>query len=97
MFRTLHPDARHVAAFDRVLQVDIDHGLARRGLAAGVVERVELLELLLDPVGDLESGFLDGGAGPLGRDHHRLDGEGRILLAPQVDVGEDAGDGRTRS
>ena len=37
------PYARYIAAFNRVLQINVDYGLARRGLTAGVVKRVRAL------------------------------------------------------
>src|SRR5262249_1069604 len=72
-------------------QVGEGRGLARPGQAAREVERVELLELLLDPVGDLKNGVVDAGAGPLGLNDHRLNRERRVFLATQADVRHHAG------
>ena len=82
------------ALVDGVLELHEDGGLARRRVALGVVERIDLLELLLDAVGDLVHRFLNRGAGPRSRNDHGLDGEGRILLPPQAAIGQDAGEQR---
>ena len=73
-----------------VLEIDEDRGLARGRVALGVVERVELLQLALDAVGDLVGHLHDRGAGPARIDHHALDGEGGILLAAEPRVGQAA-------
>jgi hypothetical protein len=67
-------------------------GLAGGGEALGVIERFQLLELALDALGDLVDGVLDRGARPLRLDQHGLDGEGRILLAAEAEIGHHAGD-----
>src|SRR5690606_25727678 len=46
---------------------------------------------LLDAVGDLAGDFLGGRARPVGADHHRLEGEGRILALAQLAIGQHAG------
>ena len=51
-----------------------------------------LLQLALDPLGDLKQRVLQRRARPLRLHHHRLDGEGGILVAPQSQVGGDADD-----
>ena len=56
-----------------------------------MIEIVEFLELLLDPVGHLPRHFFGGSAWPLRADHHGLDGEVRIFLATEVEIGENAG------
>ena len=78
-----------------LMQVDEDGGLAGRRVAVGVIERAQLLELLLDPVGDLVEHLVDRGARPVGLDDHGLDGEGRIFFAAKLSIGEDARDQRT--
>jgi hypothetical protein len=55
------------------------------------VEVGQVLQLLFDLVGDLRLHFRSCGAGPGDVDDHRLDGEGRILGAPEVEVGEEPG------
>ena len=82
------PGRRNVGSLRRVAQIDEDGGLARNGDALGIVERLQLFELLLDPVGDLARHFLGRSARPLRPDHHGLDGEIRIFLPPQLQVGE---------
>ena len=86
----LDPDLRHPARGRVVLEIDEDRGLARGRVALGVVERVELLQLALDAVGDLVGHLHDRGAGPARIDHHALDGEGGILLAAEPRVGQAA-------
>ena len=86
----LQPGRDDVARLGGVAQVDEHGGLAGHRQALGVVECRQLLELLLDAVGDLPRHLLGGGARPFGLDQHRLDGEGRILLAAEMQVGEQA-------
>ena len=52
------------------------------------------LQLALEPLGDLLERVFDGGPGPGGLNHHRLDDEGRVLVAAEPEVGHDAGDHR---
>ena len=89
----LHPGGGHGGGVGGVLEVDVDRCLAWHGQAAGKVEALELLELLFDAVGHLAEGVLDRRAGPPRLDQHRLDGEGRVFLAAEVQVGERAGEG----
>src|SRR5262249_22519559 len=42
--------------------------------------------------GDLQHRVVDVGARPPSLDEHRLDRKARILLAPELDIGENAGD-----
>ena len=51
--RTWYHRSGTALAVDRVLQVDEHHGLAGLGVAAHEVEVGQLLQLLLDAVGDL--------------------------------------------
>src|SRR3984893_15520354 len=83
------PGRRDVASLRRVAQIDEDGCLARDGDALGIVERLQLFEFLLDPVGDLARHFLRRSARPLRPDHHGLDGEIRIFLPPQLQVCEE--------
>ena len=53
--RTWYQRSGTVWARDRVLQVDEHHGLAGLGVALDEVEVRQLLELLLDAVGDLRA------------------------------------------
>ncbi len=84
------PGRLDVARPGRGQQVDEDDGVAGGGDRAGEIERFQLFELALDPLGDLQGDFVGGGAGPVGLDHHGLDGEVRIFLAAEIDVGEQA-------
>ena len=88
----LVPDARDVAGPGGLLEVDKDGGLAGGRHAFRVVERVELLELLLDAIGDLAGRVGDRGARPSHLHDHRLDREGRVLLAPEAEIGHHPGD-----
>ena len=69
----------------------------RRGHEAGggvgldLVEVRQLLQLLLDRVGDLVAHLRRGGAGPARRDDRHLDGEVRVLGPAEPLVGEDPG------
>ena len=63
-------------------------------VAAQKVELRRFLQLALDPLGDLLERVLDGGARPRRLDHHRLDDEGRVLVAAEPEVGRKPGDHR---
>ena len=62
-----------------------------RGEAAQEIEMRGLLQLALEPLGDLLQRVLDGRAGPRRLHHHGLDDEGRVLVAAEPEIGEDAG------
>ena len=61
-----------------------------RRVALQVVEVRRFLELALDAVRDLLERVADRGARPCGLHHHGLDGEVRVLAAPEPEVGPDA-------
>ena len=48
----------------------------------------------LEPVGNLQQGVVQGRTGPSGLHDHRLDDEGRILIAPETVEGDQSGDRR---
>ncbi len=83
-----------LSLLQRVAELHENRGGAGRGVAADEIEAVELLEFLLDPVGDLIEGVLDGRARPRRLHDHGLDRERRILLAAEAPVGHHAGDQR---
>src|ERR1700726_3841154 len=83
------PGRGDVGGLRCVAQIDEDGCLARNGDALGIVERLQLFELLLDPVGNLARHFLGRSAWPLRPDHHGLDGEIRIFLPPQLQICEE--------
>ena len=87
-----HPDpsAVDVGRLGVVAQVDEDRGDAGARQVAREIEVRQLLEFLLDAIGDLSGHLGDRGAGPVGLYHHGLDGEGGILLPAEIDVGEHA-------
>src|SRR5436190_3982479 len=87
----LVPKVGHLGGRNVVAQRDIDHRLAGLGVALDVVEVGQLLQLGLELVGDLLLHLARGGARPGGRDDHLLDGEGWVLAAAEVEIGEDAG------
>src|SRR5687768_12328490 len=62
---------------------------ARERFAA--IVPAQLLQTLFERLGDLVLHFLSGGAGPDRHHGHLLDGEGRVFGAPEVEIGEDAG------
>ena len=86
----LIPDVRHLSRRRRILQVDEDRGLAGGRVALQVVQVRRLLELALEAVGDLLERVADRGARPPDLHDHGLDGEVRILAAPEPEVGPDA-------
>src|ERR1700675_4663632 len=61
-------------------------------IALQVVEVRRLLELALEAVSDLLERVADRSAGSPDLHHHGLDGEVRILAAPEPQVGPDARD-----
>jgi hypothetical protein len=82
----LVPQLLHLGRRRAVEEEDLDERHPRLRVALDAVEIGKLLELLLDPVGDLGLHFARGGAGPGRSDDHCLDGEGRVLGAPKVEI-----------
>ena len=78
------PDVRHLAGRCLAFQVDEDGGQAGAGVAAQEVEVRRLLQRALDALGDLQQRVVDRGAWPGGLHDHRLDDEGRILVATEA-------------
>jgi len=64
-----------------------DGGQAGAGVAAQEVEVRRLLQSALDALGDLQQRVVDRGAWPGGLHDHRLDDEGRILVATEAPEG----------
>src|SRR5207237_423201 len=87
----LVPDIRDLVLWRIVEYVDIDRRYTGLGLALEVVQPRRLLQFLFDPVGDLQHRVVDGGTRPIGLHEHRLDRKARIFLAPELDIGENAG------
>ena len=87
----LVPGVGHLLGRRVVLQEHEDQRLARLGVAARVVEPGRLLQLLLQPLGDLLLDLAGGGAGPQRAHHHHLEGEVRIFGLAQAQVGIGAG------
>ena len=83
LFSNLVPEIGHVRGTGGVLQIHEHHRLPRLGVALQIVNVRQLFELLLDPVRDLPHRLQRGGPGPQRLHHHRLDGEGRVLVAAQ--------------
>ncbi len=81
-------------AFALALQIDEDRRDAGTREAAQEIEVRRLLQLALEPLGDLFDGLLDGCAGPGGLNHHRLDDEGRVFAAAETEIGKNPGDNR---
>ena len=87
----LIPEVGHLGRRRRVLEGHEDDGLAGLGVALQVIEIRQLLELLLDAVRDLLHSLKRGRSRPQRLHDHRLDGEGRILLAAELAVLQEAG------
>ncbi len=83
-------ELRHFAGRRVVLEFDLHRREGRLGVGRDLVEVGQLLQLLLDRVRDLILHFLRGGARPDRGDDRDLDGEVRILGAPELEVGEGA-------
>ena len=74
-----------------VLQLQDGQRLAGLGVAERILSAVgHLLQRALDLVGDLLGHLLRAGAGPEGLHHHGAEGERRILVLPQLEVGRKA-------
>ena len=82
---------RHVLGRRRILERDLHRGEGRLRIGLHLVEIRQLLQFLLDRVGDLHLHFRSGRARPDRRDVHHLDGEERILGAAEPLIGEEAG------
>ena len=85
----LVPDVVEVALGRRFLEVDENGRLAGLGVALDVVEVRGLLELLLEPVGDLLERVGRGSSRPDSLDHHGLHGEVRVFLTAEPLIGKD--------
>ena len=83
----LVPELLHLGGRRLVDEVDLDEGDARLRIALDAVEIGQLLQLLLDLVGDLGLHLGRGGARPGDVDDHGLDGEGGIFGAAEIEVG----------
>ena len=92
LFAHLVPKIGHLRSRGGVLQIDKDHRLAGLGVTLLIVDVRQLLEFLLDPIRDLLHGLERGGPGPQRLHHHRLDGEGRILVTPEPAILENTGE-----
>jgi hypothetical protein len=73
-----------------VLDLEDDLRLAGLGIAADLVGIRHLLQRALDLVGHLLGHLLRRGAGPVGANHHGAEGERRILVLAQLEVGRKA-------
>ena len=85
------PNVRHLAGRRLALQVDEDGRQARARIAAQEVEVRRFLQRALDALGDLEERVVDRRARPRGLHDHRLDDEGRVLVAAEPHVGRQPG------
>ena len=83
-------ELRHFARRRVVLELDLHRREGWLGVGRDFVEIGQLLQLLLDRVRNLILHFLRRGAGPDRGDDSDLDGEVRILGAPELEVGEGA-------
>ena len=88
--RTVYQVLATSAASDRVLELEDDLRLARLGVAADLVGTRHFLQRALDLVGHLLGHLLRGGARPVGTHHHGAEGEGRVLVLAQLEVGRKA-------
>ena len=88
------PAVRHLVRRRVAAQVDEDRGDPGAGVAGQEVKAGNLLELALDPLGDLEDGVVERGAGPGRLHHHRAEGEGRVLVAAELEERQAARDDR---
>src|SRR5229473_2098191 len=82
----LVPEVLHLGGWRLVDEVNLDEGNARLRIAFDAIEVWELLQLLLDLVGDLGLHLGRGGAGPCDADDHGLDREGGVFGTPKAEV-----------
>ena len=92
LFPDLVPDVGHILRRGRVEQLEDDQRLAGLGVAARPLEVGRLLQLLLDPIGDLLVHLLGGGAGPQRADHHAAKGKVRVLALAELEKCSDPAD-----
>ncbi len=85
------PDAGNVLRRRRLLELDEDGGFARLGVAADLVDVGHFLQRLLELVSDLLGHLHGGGTGPERPHHHGTEGEGRIFILAELEIGTDAG------
>ena len=84
------PDVGHLAGLGRILDLEDDLRLARLGVAADLVGVRHFLQRALELVGHLLGHLLRRGARPVGAHHHGAEGEGRVLVLAQLEVGSEA-------
>ena len=82
----LVPELLHLGGRGLVDEIDPNEGHARLRVALDAVEIWQLLQLLLDLVGDLRLHLGRGRARPGDVHHHGLDREGRVLGAAEIEV-----------
>jgi hypothetical protein len=86
----LVPEVRHVLGRRVVLQLEDRQRLARLGVRTDLVRMAHLLQRLLDLVGDLVGHLLRGGTGPEGLDDHGAEGERRVFVLAELEIGHEA-------
>ena len=83
----LVPQVLHLGGRRAIDEDDLDERHAGLRVGLDAVEPGQLLQLLLDLVGDLGLHLGRGRARPRDIDDHRLDGEGRVLGAAEIGIG----------
>ena len=81
------PEVGHILGARIVPQLEDDLGLPRLGVAADLVGVGHLLQGALDLVGHLLRHLLGRCPRPVGAHHHRTEGERRVLILPQLEIG----------
>ncbi|MNU93772.1 hypothetical protein D3C71_837210 [compost metagenome] len=81
------PDVGHLARLGRILDLKDDLRLAGLRITADLVRVGHLLQRALDLVSDLLGHLLRRGARPVGTHHHGTEGERRVLVLPQLEIG----------
>ena len=81
------PDLRHLLGWRGVLDLEDDQRLTGLGVAADLVGVGHLLQRALQLVGDLVGHLLRRGAWPVGANDHGAEGERRVFVLPQLEVG----------
>ena len=81
------PDVGDFSGFGVVLDLEDDLRLTWLGITADFVGKRHFLQGFLDLVGHLFGHLLRGRARPVGAHHHGAEGEGRVFVLPELEVG----------
>ena len=90
LFACLIPDIGNFSWRRRILQRDQNRHFAGFGIAGGVIQPGQFLQLAFDPIGHLPRHLIGRRTWPGQRDDHLLDRKGRVFGTAKRGVGPDA-------